>query len=299
MSDVDQLDMPWLKSVDKRVKPTRSTHPLDAMITLRWGTTNLSVAFAALDAGLQLGTRSSNVTLLTRNDKTRLAWFQRMPITFVDNDYHDYEHSLHMSVVSLMKPKYATVRDYMTERQCEAAGIPYYSLDEILKWAEDVERYAEQVIIIPKVDVLHEIPERYVLGYSVPTSYGGTPLPIESFAGRQVHLLGGSWAEQRRMLDILGDDVVSLDFNAIHRSSRYGRVTLGDGSSVALSEVRWDRDHTNQNPANSLTVCTILSMGFISAALTEDYLPRSARSLPRVGALGTRFIPWHMIEDEV
>lgn len=294
-----QLDAPWLAQAERKKRAARLHHPVDAMVTFRWSTNTLGVAFAAIDAGLQLGTRSTAVAMQTRNGRTRLPWVQRLPISFVDNEYHGYDHGLHVSVVALLSPKYATVRDYMTPRQCEAAGIEYYSLDQILTWAEELEKYAEHVIVIPKADVMHEIPERYVIGYSVQSSYGGTPLPTETFRGRAVHLLGGSWKDQRAIMDDLGDDVVAIDFNQMFKNALYGTATLRDGTQTNLREVVWTDGHVNEEPANSWYACLVLSMGFISAALHDEYLPRSARSIPRVGTSKKVFVPWYRLEEEV
>jgi hypothetical protein len=54
-----------------------------------------------------------------------------------------------------------------------------------------------------------------VLGYSVPTRYGGTPLPLWTFAGWPVHLLGGSPHRQMEYWRYLTPiaEVVSVDGN--------------------------------------------------------------------------------------
>ena len=90
-------------------------------------------------------------------------------------------------------------------------------LDEVMGWAEDAARYVSRVIIIPKVSgVIGELPRRIgnaevVLGYSVPTSYGGTALGLWEFGGWPVHLLGGSPHAQLRLAHYL--HVVSADGN--------------------------------------------------------------------------------------
>lgn len=155
-------------------------------------------------------------------------------LNFIDNDYHNYDHKAHLEFVAKYHPKYTTVRDYMSKAQCEAEGIAYYPLEQILDWAKELEEVAENVIVIPKVDVIDQIPERYILGLSVPTTYGGTPLPPELFQGRRVHLLGGSWARQLKYLRILREAVVSLDQNAITKMAKFGEYTEPDGQTKAL-----------------------------------------------------------------
>jgi len=145
----------------------------------------------------------------------------RHKLIFVDNDFHDYDHQVHLDFVKEHRPKYATARDVMTKEQCREAGVDYYSLEQILEMGEELNEYAENVIVIPKYDCIDDIPAKYMLGYSIPTSYGGTPLPLGAFEGRNVHLLGGSWKQQRNALEILGDDIVSVDNNQLLLMARY------------------------------------------------------------------------------
>ena len=55
----------------------------------------------------------------------------RHEVKFIDNDYFNYQHDIHLQAVSELKPKYATVRDAMTHAQCNAAEIEYYSLEQL------------------------------------------------------------------------------------------------------------------------------------------------------------------------
>jgi hypothetical protein len=158
-------------------------------------------------------------------------------VVFVDNEFKLYDHAEHVRVVSLYHPKYCTVRDIMSEEQCKESGIAYYPLELILEWAEELSECADKVIVIPKIDVLDKIPEKFMLGYSVPTSYGGTPLPIESFRGRNVHLLGGSPNKQIAFWQRIPDDVISLDNNYILKMAKFGQVWMPDGRARALSEL--------------------------------------------------------------
>jgi hypothetical protein len=149
-------------------------------------------------------------------------------VAFVDNDFKNYDHARHLATVAEHRPKYATVRDVMSAKQCEQAGITFYPLGQILDWADELAAYAEHVIVVPKYDCLDEIPDRLMLGYSVPTSYGGTPLPIQAFAGRRVHLLGGNPEMQMQYYRAIADSVVSLDNNQMHLRATFGNAwTLG------------------------------------------------------------------------
>lgn len=190
---------------------------------------------------------------------------------FVDNDYHNYNHIQHLGGVKRWKPKYATVCDLMTREQCDAAGIPFHPIEQILDWAEEISAHAENVILIPKYDCFDQIPDKpnYMLGYSVPTSYGGTPLPIEMFKGRRVHLLGGSPRRQIQYFQALQDDVVSLDNNYILKISAYGQVYLpNENKSLALAELRLGM---LVNPLYSaLTLNLGLFAGYFERPMSED-----------------------------
>ena len=90
-------------------------------------------------------------------------------------------------------------------------------MPEVFGWAEEASQYVERVVIIPKAfGIIPHIPERVgnadvVLGYSVPTRYGGTQVPVWEFGSRPVHLLGGSPHVQMRLVHYL--NVVSADGN--------------------------------------------------------------------------------------
>ena len=152
-------------------------------------------------------------------DKTKLL---NLSVDFLDNEFTDYNHEKHVEAVKLFTPQYATVRDLMTKKQCKEAGNEYYSFEQIMEWAEEVDEHAENVIVIPKYDCIEDIPEKFMLGYSIPSSYGGTPLPLEAFKGRRVHLLGGNWKRQLGALGVLEEDVVSLDNNHMAKIAAFG-----------------------------------------------------------------------------
>lgn len=232
------------------------TVPLDAMFCCRYN----SIALAAYEMGFLPGMISEKVD----------AWRkiqERQPgirIGLMDNEWHDYDHAAHVAGVREARPKYATVRDVMTRAQCEAAGVDFYPLDEILDMAAEVEEYADHVIVIPKYDCLDKIPEKYVIGFSVPTSYGGTPMPASALRGRRVHLLGGSWKNQRTFLDILGEDVVSLDNNHLLRICEWGNFSFADGTGARLPDLDPRMPKTWQAAA-------ILSLASIRDELNRRY----------------------------
>lgn len=232
------------------------TVPLDAMFCCRYN----SIALAAYEMGFLPGMISSKTDawkkILNRQPGIRIG--------LMDNEWHDYDHAAHVAGVAEAKPKYATVRDVMTKAQCEAAGVDFLPLEEILEMAQDVAQHADHVIVIPKYDCLDKIPEEYVIGFSVPTSYGGTPMPASALRGRRVHLLGGSWKNQRAYLDILGEDVVSLDNNHLLRISEWGKFQVGNGRELVLRNLDPQMPRTWQAAA-------ILSLASIRDELNTRY----------------------------
>lgn len=106
---------------------------------------------------------------------------------FADQDWKNPDRERYMESLKELRPFMASVLDLERENQ----------FDEVLSWAEEASNYVEKVIIVPKVEkLLSEIPfkingKEVILGYSVPTKYGGTDIPGVKFGDRKVHLLGG------------------------------------------------------------------------------------------------------------
>jgi hypothetical protein len=241
--------------------PVRRTVPLDLFFS---GSCTSAEAMVAVRMGWQVGSISTAAASVR-------ALFARHPnaarLGFMDNDWHDYDHAAHVAACKEFGPRYATTRDLLTKAQAQAAGVEWYSFDDTMAMAADVAAAGvDNVVVIPKyAAAVDRIPAtigdaRVVLGYSVPTSYGGTPVPSRAFVGRPVHLLGGSWAKQRAYLNVLGDDVVSLDNNYLLRIAEFGQCYLPDGSVRTV----WD------------------VADFISAASQTAYLPAIALSLASI-----------------
>ena len=133
------------------------------------------------------------------------------PIVFADQNWKNPNREKYMRALALHRPRLATVLDWEREEQ----------LDEVLSWADEASRHVKTVIIIPKVmggipsipTQINGVPVR--LGYSVPTAYGGTQLPVWEFGKRPVHLLGGSPQAQKMLTHYM--NVVSADGNYIQK----------------------------------------------------------------------------------
>lgn len=231
--------------------------PIDAYFT----TSPNSMCCIAVKAGLGYGCQSDKI----QGDGSICHYAYTMKghaLDFIDQNFYDYNHEHHIEVLDKVKPKYATVMDLMTPLQAQEAKVKHHSFEQVMEWAEEVEQYADNVIVIPKYDCIDQIPEKYLLGYSIPTSHGGTPLPIDVFMGRRVHLLGGSWAKQREYIYAFGDAVVSLDNNYVMKTAQYGSYTLPDGTSRSVGD---------DFPAFSSpwTVALTLSLASIATGLRE------------------------------
>ena len=246
---------------ETRVLRARRDLGLDAIYT--FSPLNGS-CWVATDAGLLIGANSKEAGLVEK----RARWEWNHQLTFIDNPWHEYDHERHLDVVGAFGPKYATTRDLLTKKQAQEAGVDYYSFDHIMKWAEQVAGLAENVIVIPKYDCLDDIPPEYVIGYSVPSSYGGTPIPIERFRGRRIHLLGGSWATQLKYLSLMKEDIVSVDFNLINKTAEFGGFVHRDGTSAQIGDFIPYQLH------NGKMACVALSLGAIATALREIFPPQ-------------------------
>ena len=150
----------------------------------------------AVDAGFRYGARLPDTVY------TDIA-----PLWFADQDWKQPNRKTYMAQLAEHRPTQATVLDLEREDQ----------LPEVLDWAEEAAQFVERVVIIPKAfSIIPRIPEHIagagvVLGYSVPTRYASTEVPVWEFGRRPVHLLGGSPQAQMRLCYYL--NVASTDGN--------------------------------------------------------------------------------------
>jgi hypothetical protein len=139
---------------------------------------------------------------------------------FLDIDWRDYDFRRHLEAAKMTRPMVTVARDVVDRRY-----LPR-TLDE----AEELLIHAKHVVIVPK-DVRLEpelearIPSRFILGFSVPTRYGGTQISLSAFK-RPVHLLGGRPDVQRRVADQLS--VFSIDCNRFTLDAAYGDYFDGE-----------------------------------------------------------------------
>ncbi len=133
---------------------------------------------------------------------------------FLDINWKKYSFEAHERAAAKVRPYVTVARDIECISQ----------VNEILREAGRLQRYATQVIVVPKDPQLETqlhrlIPNEFILGYSVPTRYGGTTISPEAFEW-SVHLLGGRPDTQRRLAERM--PVVSLDCNRFTYDAQFG-----------------------------------------------------------------------------
>jgi hypothetical protein len=148
-----------------------------------------------------------------------MEWGAQLPSTirfkpyFVDQDWRNPDRKVYMNLLAQYQPYMATVLDLEREDQ----------LQEVLDWAQEASEYVQRIIIIPKVNgIIKKLPSEINgkpvrLGYSVPTRYAGTTVPLDEFKEwDSVHLLGGPPEKQMKLYKELGN-VKSVDSNYMQK----------------------------------------------------------------------------------
>jgi hypothetical protein len=177
---------------------------------------------------------------------------------FLDIDWKRYSFDAHLKAAMQTKPLITVARDI----------VDVFKIDQTLREAEQLEKYANYVIVVPKDKRLAKtmrrlIPDRYILGYSVPTKYGGTEI-APTFFDRPVHLLGGRPDSQRRLAEQM--PVVSVDCN---------RFTLDAGFGDYFDGQRF-----KPHPVGGYEVCLADSIRNIES-LWHDYAAPSGALMAR------------------
>ena len=118
-------------------------------------------------------------------------------IGLLDIDWRNYSFERHLSAARSVKPIITVARDVLVAAELDAV------IDEAIALGE----HARQVIVVPKapdltIEDLRRVPEYFPFGYSVPSRYGETVVPLNWFE-RPVHLLGGSLMFNSSCQDVL------------------------------------------------------------------------------------------------
>jgi hypothetical protein len=139
---------------------------------------------------------------------------------FLDIDWKRYNFERHLKAVRTSQPLLTVARDL----------VNISDLSSILREADQLQKYAKYVVLVPKDPAFRGrmsalLPHHYLLGYSVPTRYGGTLLHPTEF-DRPVHLLGGRPDKQRALAEQL--PVVSVDCNRFTLDAAFGDYFDGE-----------------------------------------------------------------------
>lgn len=160
----------------------------------------------AVDSGWRPGARYTNLRDVRHVDFANNG--------FLDIDWKNYCFDSHLAAAKRSRPYLTVARDVEDLSQ----------IDQVLREASKLQKFVTRIVIVPKdprlEGQLHRvIPNEFVLGYSVPTRYGGTKIKPEAFEW-SVHLLGGRPDVQRRLADSM--PVVSMDCNRFTLDARFG-----------------------------------------------------------------------------
>lgn len=152
---------------------------------------------------------------------TNLRDVKHLPrVEFIDIEWRDYDFNRHLSVVRSVEPCFTVAQDIVKSSM----------FGRVMDQAHELARYACNVIIVPKATKLGPmldelVPRTFLLGYSVPTQYGGTRIAPRHFK-RGVHLLGGRPDAQRRLANQM--QVVSADGNRFTLDAGFGDYFDGE-----------------------------------------------------------------------
>lgn len=135
-------------------------------------------------------------------------------LQFLDFAYKKPDIEKHLQLCKLIKPKYVCAPDIFNESD----------LDTILDLAEELRQYSQNVIIIPKCkDIIERIERKFMIGFSIPTSYGGTEgLATWDICNYNIHLLGGSPSKQLWYKTYF-KNIKSLDGNSYIKIARLSK----------------------------------------------------------------------------
>lgn len=154
------------------------------------------------------------------------------PLYFADQDWRNPDRGRYMAALAEHRPHMATVLDWDDNTRYE----------EVMSWAEEAAQYVEVVVVVPKIPgTIQYIPEyignaEIVLGYSVPTKFSGTPVPMWEFLGCPVHLLGGTPQKQMELARYLY--VYSADGNMANKMAvRY--CAYWENGTGLTAKSRW------------------------------------------------------------
>jgi len=162
----------------------------------------------AAEYGYLRGTRLDDEPRYRRED---------VRVDFLDVHWEDPDFESLLDAAEWHQPAYVVAGDYDADDE---------NYDLVNERARELRQYAQNVIIVPHAEgELEKVPEWAVVGYSVPTDYAATEIPLRQYreTSHDIHILGGTPHEQHRLLGQLWlENVVSMDCNSHHKAATIG-----------------------------------------------------------------------------
>ncbi len=141
-------------------------------------------------------------------------------VGLIDIEWETYSFERHLAAVKAVRPLITVARDLTS-----ITDTP-----RLLAEIDLLRHYAKYVVVVPKTQRFASVRAHFkrrgnILGYSVPTGYGGTTVPMSHFANHDVHLLGGRPLAQFQLARKLC--VMSFDCNSITIDAAFGKYFDG------------------------------------------------------------------------
>lgn len=149
-----------------------------------------------------------------RLDAVRQAETYGLDLEMIDIHWEDPDPEALVDACQRHNPRYAVAGDY-DDNHAEINGR-----------ARRLREFVDNVIVVPHDDGdLAHVPEWAVIGFSTPSDYAGTDIPLRHYrdAENPIHILGGTPHQQLELLGKLWtDNVVSMDCNSHHKAATVG-----------------------------------------------------------------------------
>lgn len=165
--------------------------------------------------GAKIGYESQNYRPPDDFDVDFVDW----PFSKLD-DFNDVGElfDAHFNTVRSEQPKFAVAPD-IDER------VPFR---DALGWADELDEYAEKVIVVPKTARPASVPDRFRVGMPCQERYAPTPWKWTDYRDvEEVHLLGGSPVKHREILKYYVP-VESVDTTVPITSAEWGDYWSGE-----------------------------------------------------------------------
>lgn len=162
----------------------------------------------AAEYGYLRGTRLDDEPRYRRED---------VRVDFLDVHWEDPDFEALLEAAAWHEPRYVVAGDYDADEE---------NYEVVNERARRLREHAENVIIVPhSTGELAFVPEWVVVGYSTPTEYAGTEIPLRRYreTSHDIHVLGGTPHKQHRITGQLWlENICSMDCNSHHKAATMG-----------------------------------------------------------------------------